>query len=177
MHIRAPEHTKPASRFQRLFGRTHKWAGSECGRGFSSWVVRPRTTSPGGSGKPRLADGLTIRHRQSCGKGISPPKLALFCTAALSSAPTGRKLALFRTAGPPPSGRVGRAHQSLACSDAVRRFCGEAIPRLRGGKLWPCLVFQGRSRPRHGPHGHTTNKFGRTNWLCFSQTHNPCFLP
>ena len=23
---------------------------------------------------------------------------------------------------------------------------------------WPCLVFQGRSRPRHGPHGHTTNK-------------------
>jgi len=83
MHIRAPEHTKPASRFQRLFDRTRKWAGSECGRRFSSWVVRPRTTSPGGSGKPRLADGLTIRHRQSCGKGISPPKLALFRTAAL----------------------------------------------------------------------------------------------
>ena len=123
-HIRAPEYTKPASQFQRLFDRTRKWAGSECGRRFSSWVVRPRTTSPGGSGRHRIADALTICHRQSDVETIPPCKLALSGTAALSSTPTGRKLALFHTAGPPPFGRIGRAHQSPACSDAVRRFLG-----------------------------------------------------
>jgi hypothetical protein len=79
---------------------------------------------PGGSGRHRIADALTICHRQSDVETIPPCKLALSGTAALSSTPTGRKLALFHTAGPPPFGRIGRAHQSPACSDAVRRFLG-----------------------------------------------------
>jgi len=64
---------------------------------------------------------------------IRPASQIGFVSHDRSSTPAepAQKLALFRATGP-------------VCSDAVRRFCGEAIPRLREGKLWPCLVFQGR---------------------------------